>query len=135
VARPIDRRHLAWTAGLAALWFVVSVGLRLWLGFATYDPWQVSRNVEFLGLLPRAYDPYYRAFAWFVAIMIVPLLVLIAKAWSVQSRLTRAAVAIVTPAFLLVSFLFSSIIETRIFTPLLPLLIPGALAALFPPQK
>jgi hypothetical protein len=132
LARPIDRRHAGWSAGLAALWLMISMALRWRLGFASYNPWQARQNLEFLALLPAAYDPYYRVFAWFVALLIAPLLWLIARTWPIQTRLSKVAAAIVTPAFLLVAFLFSSIIETRIFTPLLPLLIPAALTALFP---
>jgi hypothetical protein len=134
LARPIERRHVIWTVALGALWVTIYTGLRWSLGFDSYDPWQLRHNLEFLALLPRAYDPYYRAFAWFVAIMIGPLLVLIARAWPMLPRMHKAAAAVVTPAFVAVAFLFSSVIETRIFTPLLPLLVPGALAALFPMQ-
>lgn len=132
LARPFSRRHLLWSTGFAALWLGVAVTLRWQLGVSTYDPWQAPQNLKFLMLLSTAYDPYYRVFAWFVVLLIAPLLWLIARTWSQQPRFTRVASTIVVPAFLLVSFLFSSIIETRIFTPLLPLLIPGALVALIP---
>jgi len=135
LARPVDRRHVVWSAGLAALWLAITLSLRWRLGLASYNPWQAKQNLEFLALLPAAFDPYYRVFAWFVALLIAPLLWLIARSWPIQTRLSKVAAAVVTPAFLLVAFLFSSIIETRIFTPLLPLLIPAALTALFPPQK
>jgi hypothetical protein len=132
LAKPIDRRRVIWSAGLAALWLAISLALRWRLGFASYDPWQAKQNLAFLALLPAAYDPYYRAFAWFVVLLIGPLLWLIARTWAIQTRLNKVAAAVVTPVFVVTAFLFSSIIETRIFTPLLPLLIPAALTALFP---
>jgi hypothetical protein len=135
LARRSHRWHVAAPAGFTVLWQTVSLALRWRLGFAPYDPWQFKQNVQFLGLLPPAFDPYYRAFAWFVVVMIVPLLVLIARSWSIQTRFSKVATGIVAPAFLTTAFLFSSIVETRIFTPLLPLLLPGAIAALFTPRS
>jgi hypothetical protein len=131
---PASRSHLAWTIGLGSLWAVVYVGLRAWKGWASYDWWQLGENWARLTPLPPVWDPYKRAFAWFVAILVVPLLLLIfgatgARAWRQQPRFMRAAAAVV-PVFLGVSFLFSSINETRIFTPLIPLLLPGAVFAL-----
>jgi hypothetical protein len=120
---------------MAAVWLAVSVGLRWQLGFATYDPWQVRQNWAFLGLLPAPYDPYYRAFAWFVVVLVAPLLVLVASTWRIQTRFSQVASAVVVPTFLVVGFLFSSIVESRIFTPLLPLLAPGAVAALCPRRQ
>jgi hypothetical protein len=131
LARRWDRWHFAATAALTLLWLGVSLALRWRMGFVPYDPWQFKQNIRFLALLPPAYDPYYRAFAWFVLVMIVPLVVIIARSWSIQTRFSKVATGIVTPAFVTIAFLFSSIVETRIFTPLLPLLLPGAIAGLF----
>jgi hypothetical protein len=80
---------------------------------------------------PVERDLYYRLFGWFFVALVLPLVVLIARSWDSQPRFMRVAAGVVTPLFLIVSVLFSSIIETRIFTPLLPLLVPGALVALF----
>ena len=118
---------------MAVLWLAVTLTLRWQLGMSTYNPWQAPQNLKFLELLPAAYDPYYRAFAWFVVLLGAPLVLLIGRTWPHQPRFTKVATAIVTPAFVLVAFLFSSIIETRIFTPLLPLLIPGVMTALLAP--
>jgi hypothetical protein len=40
----------------------------------------------------------------------------------------------VAPALLVTGFLFSNVLESRIFTPVIPLLLPGLLFALFPAQ-
>lgn len=132
LAAPITRRRLLQTAMLGGLWVAIFVGLRWWLGFQSYDPWQLGRNIEFLKLMPDAWDPYYRSYAWFVVIMAVPFVVAAIRTWPTLPRMVRASTVVVAPAFVLVGLLFSSIIETRIFTPLLPLLAPAVLFALLP---
>jgi hypothetical protein len=79
-------------------------------------------------------DLYYKLFPWFFLILAVPALVTIGLSWARQPRFTRVAAAIVAPALMLTGFLFSSVIESRIFTPVLPLLVPGLLFALFPAE-
>ena len=130
VSLPWSRRHLWNTLALGAGWVAVYAGLRIWRGVDWYDPWQVSRNIEFLGLLPANYDPYYRAYAWFGLVLIGPALWLGWKTWANQPRLTRSALAVVIPTFLVTAFCFSSIIETRIFTPLVPMLAAVVMFAL-----
>lgn len=120
-ALPWTRRHLVWLAGTGLAWAAIYGGLRLWRGVALYDPWQAGRNLEFLGLLPEGYDPYYRFYAWFGVALVAPAVWATWRAWPVLPRLVRAGAVIVVPVFLTIGFLFSSIIETRIFTPLLPL--------------
>jgi len=122
VSRPWSRPHLVRVLTFGAAWAVVYVGLRAWRGVAWYDPWQVSRNLEFLGLLPENYDPYYRAYAWFGLVLVGPAVLLGWKTWSQQPLFTRSALAVVIPTFVVTAFCFSSIIETRIFTPLIPML-------------
>jgi hypothetical protein len=136
LSAPVGRTHLIWTAVSGAAWVAIYVGLRLWKGWDSYDLWQLGENWARLTPLPPAWDPYKRLFAWFVAIFVLPLAILIFNAvtgrtWRDQPRFMRAAAALV-PVFLIVSFLFSSINETRIFTPLIPLLLPGAVFALTP---
>jgi hypothetical protein len=131
LARPITRARLLAAAGLSALWLAIYVGLRWGLGFQTYDPWQWDRNLVFLRLLPPAYDPYYRAYAWFAAVLIVPLVWAAWRARQVLPRVLRMGAFVITPAFVVVALLFSSVIETRIFTPVLPLAAPAVLFALF----
>ncbi len=67
--------------------------------------------------------------------MLAPCFMLVARTWARQPRFSRIAAGVVAPAFLAVGFLFSSVIEARIFTPVLTLVAPGVLIALFPDEK
>lgn len=131
VAGPITRERVVKTIGFGAIWAAIFVGLRVWLGLAHYDYWQLTRNIEFLGLMPPPYDPYYRAYAWFVVFLFGPLLVVAWRTLREQPLFIRRALWVV-PAILLVGFTISSIIETRIFTPLFPLILPATIAAITP---
>jgi hypothetical protein len=133
LARPLTRPHLLRTAGMAAIWLATYLGLRVVLGFESYDPWQLGRNLEFLSLTgPLAgRDPYYLAFGWFVVVMSAPLVWAAAASWPTLPRPVRAGVAVAAPLLFVTGLLFSSVIESRIFTPLLPLLAPALLFALF----
>jgi hypothetical protein len=91
--------------------------------------WQFWRNVEFLKLLPPGYDPYYRAYAWFGVLTFGPLLYLAAAAWRRLPPMP-GRMLLVIPLVGFVAFTISSIIETRILTPVFPLLLPGLLFAL-----
>ena len=130
LAAPLDRRRLTLTAGLGALWLAIYVGLRWWLGFQPYDPWELGRNFERLKPMPGNYPPLYRLYGWFVFIMAAPLVLAVVMKWRVLPRFVRNA-SLVAAAFFVTGFIFSSVIETRIFTPLLPLLAPALLFALF----
>jgi hypothetical protein len=134
-ARVLDRRHLTWTAVAAVAWLGVTVLLRWRLGWVPYDPMRAAENFTAMTapspeIVVR--DLYYRIFPWFFVILVVPVLVAIGLSWSRQPRYARVAAGIVTPALLLTGFLFSNVIESRIFTPVIPLLVPGLLFALFP---
>lgn len=131
VAAPLTRTRLLKTIAFGAIWAAIFIGLRLWLGLEHYDYWQLTRNIGFLGLLPSAYDPYYRAYAWFVLFLFGPLLIVALRALRDQPLFIRRALWVV-PAILLVGFTISSIIETRIFTPLFPLIVPAAVAGFSP---
>jgi hypothetical protein len=113
----------------AAAFLVVYFALRIWRGWVHYDYWQFWRNIEFLKLLPEAYDPYYRAYAWFFIVAFVPLLVLAVRAGKNAPLFARRAMFVV-PVFVGVAVTLSSIIETRIFTPLFTLMVPAAVAGL-----
>ena len=98
--------------------------------------WQAGRNLADLGLLPANYDPYYRLYAYFAVFLFGPLLYLAirARANDATPFFARRALLVV-PCFVAVAFAFSSIIESRIFTPLYPLILPAAMFALFTPQR
>jgi len=130
-----DARLMGWGLAIGGAWAAVYAGLRAWRGVQHYKYWMVKENLGVLSLLPSGFDPYTRASAYFWILLAAPLLWL---AWQARRRvdlppfLRRAPeVACVT---LVVGFLFAAVIESRIFTPLLPLLIPSALAALVWPQ-
>jgi hypothetical protein len=129
VAAPLTRAHVLKTIGFGAIWAAIFVGLRLWLGLDHYDYWQLTRNIAFLGLLPPNYDPYYRAYAWFVLFLFGPLFLVGLRTLRDQPLFVRRALWVV-PAILVVGFTISSIIETRIFTPLFPLIMPATVGAL-----
>jgi hypothetical protein len=132
-ARAFSRRHLTWTAIALAVWLGVTMLLRWRLGWVPYDPLHVAENLQTMFTWPER-DLYYKLFPWFFLILAVPALVTIGLSWARQPRFTRVAAAIVAPALMLTGFLFSSVIESRIFTPVLPLLVPGLLFALFPAE-
>jgi hypothetical protein len=134
LARPLTLRNTAKSAGFAALFLMIFIGLRLWRGIEHYDYWQLGRNLEFLKLLPPPYDIYKRAYAWFVVALAGPAAAIIAAGWKQIPWNARRLVWATAP-FLLTSVTISSIIETRIFIPLIPLLLPAALWALMPPQN
>lgn len=124
-----SKAWLAWSSAAALTWAVIYVGLRMWRGWVHYDYWQFGRNLEFLRLLPEGYDPYYRMYGWFFVIAFGPLVALALRAGDSAPVFARRALFVV-PVFVAVAFAFSSIVETRIFTPLFALTIPAAVAGL-----
>lgn len=133
VSEPITIARWARTALFGGEWFVIYAGLRWFRGLRHYEYLQFSRNVADLGLLPPAFDPYYRAYAYFGLVLFGPLLYLALQSRASSRFPVRAL--IVVPVFVGVCFTFSSIIESRIFTPLYPLVLPAALGALFPSRR
>jgi hypothetical protein len=131
----LTRDRILKTGAFAMLWLGVFAGLRWARGLQTYDWWQLGRNLEFLGLLPAPYDPYYRAYAWFVVVLLGPLLWI---AWVTRAEpaplFVRRALWVV-PMVLGVAFALSSIIETRIFTPTIPLILPGVMVGVAGAEK
>ncbi len=120
---PLTRQRVIDTGAFAALWAVVYAGLRVERGLQTYDPFQIRENWAFLKLLPPAYDPYYRRYAYFGLAIFGPIVAIAASAWGAAPRFMKASLVLV-PLVIAVCFTFSSIIETRIFTPLFPLAVP-----------
>ena len=132
LSSPASSGHHMRVAACAALWGAIFVGLRWTLGFETYDAWQAGRNIGWLWPMSAEYPPYYRIRGWFYLILLLPCFWLATRRWSAQPRFMQVATAVVAPAFVAVGFLFSSVIESRIFAPLVPLLLPSMLVALFP---
>jgi hypothetical protein len=134
VARPLDRAHVYRTFAFALEWAAIYAALRAARGLRHYDYWQAGRHWTDLGLLPAAFDPYYRAYAYFAVVLFGPLLYLAFRAVARRNApLFVARALLVVPVFVAVAFMFSNIIETRIFTPLYALIVPAALFALVTP--
>jgi hypothetical protein len=123
-------------ASLGLLCVAVYVGLRWARGFEHYEMWMVPRNLEYMKVLPAGFDPYTRIAGWFwLVLLVVP-------GWfAVESAVRRNSPpffksAVVTAGLLvLVAWLFAAIIETRVFVPALPLLLPGAIGAFVDPRQ
>jgi hypothetical protein len=129
LAGRLDRRRVLITAGLALEWTTIYVGLRAWRGFVHYDYLQIGRNIDFLGLLPANYDPYYRAYAYFGFLLFGGLLFAAFRAWRPGAPLFARRALLIVPLVALVAFTISSIIESRIFTVLYPLVLPAVIFA------
>lgn len=127
--QPSTRGRMFRTALFGLEWFTIYAGLRFVRGLQHYDYWQARRNLSDLGLLPDNYDPYYRAYAYAAIVLFGPMLYLALKSADAPPFVRRAL--IVVPVFVAIAFTFSSIIESRIFTPLYPLILPGAIFCLF----
>jgi hypothetical protein len=130
VAEPITRVRLVRATLFAAEWFAIYGGLRAIRGLSHYQYWQAGRNLADLGLLPAAFDPYYRGYAYFGLILFGPMLFLSLRATALPIFARRAL--LVVPVFVTIAFMFSSIIESRIFTPLYALILPGLMCSLIP---
>ena len=131
VAEPLTPARLARTAAFGFEWLSIYGGLRYVRGLQHYDYWQAARNIADLKVpLPaQLYDPYYRLYAYFGLVLFGPMLVVALRSLRDAPPFARRAL-IVAPFVVLVAFLFSNIIESRIFTPLYPLVLPAAIAAI-----
>jgi hypothetical protein len=130
VALPVNRARALRTALFAFEWMTIYAGLRMMRGIQHYNYWQAGRNLADLGLLPENYDPYYRAYAYFGLILFGPLLLLAAVKVRHAPPFARRCLLVV-PCFVAVAFMFSSIIESRIFTPIYPLVLPAFMFGFF----
>lgn len=129
VAGRLDRQRVLITAALGLEWASIYLGLRAWRGFVHYDYLQIWRNIEFLGLLPQNYDPYYRAYAYFAVLLFGGLLFAAFKAWRPGAPTFATRALLIVPLVAVVAFTISSVIETRIFTLLYPLVLPAVIFA------
>ena len=129
LAGPVDRRRLVVTAALGLEWLAIYLGLRAWRGFVHYDYLQIWRNFEFLQLLPPNYDPYYRAYGYFGILLFGGLLLAAFRAWRPGAPPFATRALLIVPLVALVAFTISSVIETRIFTLLYPLVLPAVIFA------
>jgi len=132
VAGPLTRRRVLGVGLFGVEWLAIYSGLRAWRGVQHYDYWQAARNLTDLTLpLPAEYyDPYYRGYAYFAVVIFAPMLYVALKAAGGAPVFVRRAL-LVAPCVVAVAFMFSNIIEARIFTPLYALVLPGAMFGLF----
>jgi hypothetical protein len=132
LSAPLTRSHVLGAGTFGLEWLAVYAGLRVWRGLQHYDYWQAGRNLTDLTMpLPAEhYDLYYRAYAYFFVVIFAPLLYLALREVRGAPLFVRRALLIV-PCVIAVAFMFSNIIETRIFTPLYTLVLPAAMFALF----
>lgn len=123
-------------AAIAAICIAVYVGLRWFRGFEHYEMWMVSQNFEVMRILPPGFDPYTRiaGFFWIVLLAAPVWFALVSARRPGAPRFFGSALATAT-LFVSVAWLFAAVIETRVFMPVLPLLLPGAVAAFVLPDK
>lgn len=114
-------------AGYAAVWAVVYAGLRWWRGVQHYQYWMLDQNLGVLKILPEAFDPYTRVVAY------LGLVFLAIPVWlAIEGARTAGAPAFfrrsipVAGLFFVTCVLFSALAESRIFLPMVPLVLPGA---------
>jgi hypothetical protein len=128
------------TIGRAVLIFgtcaAVYIGLRWARGFEHYDMWMVSKNLDSMQVLPPGFDPYTRIAGFFWVILVgVP-------AWFAFDAARRPTSppffrhgCEIAASFVGIAWLFAAIIETRVFLPVLPLLLPAATAVFAEPRE
>lgn len=126
-----SRNDLARFMAFGATWAVIFGGLRWLRGLQHYQYLMVWENLAVLKLLPEGYDLYTRVSGYFWLVLLVPAALL---AWrgtrgeETPSFMRRALP--VAAMFVVTAFLISAIIESRIFLPLFPLLLPAVTRAL-----
>jgi hypothetical protein len=122
---------LARVAANAGVWLAIFVGLRWLRGFVHYSYWMLPANVASIVPLPANFDPYVRISGFMWLVLTLPLLGLAVSGARRAGWSSFMAQSVGVGVFLLVvGFLISSVIESRIFVPLLPLLLPAALAGM-----
>jgi hypothetical protein len=136
-AESLTAARWRWIAAASAVWAAVYLGLRWRLGFSGYNPLELGNNIWRLFEWPSVAhdrDLYYRLYGWFFLVLLAAPAAAVWRSWRAQPRFTRGALALATPLFVGIGVTFSSVIEPRIFTPLLPLLAAGLLFAMLPPE-
>ncbi len=128
-----DRRagSVARVAVAGAAWFVLFAGLRWWRGFVSYEYWMLPTNLGVLVPLPANFDPYVRVSGYMWLFLSVPLFWFGVRGARLRGWRSDFGSGVAISALLIaVGFTISSVIESRIFTPMFPLLLPPAMAGL-----
>lgn len=130
VTRPV-LAEFGRVAALGAAWTAIFIGLRVVRGYASYEYWMLPYNLAVLTPLPANFDPYVRVSGYMWLVLTVPLFAFaIIAVRRLGWRSYFASALAVASLLMVVGFTISSVIESRIFTPLFPLLLPAALAGL-----
>lgn len=109
-------------------WAIVYGGLRWIRGLQHYHYWMLPDNLKILHPLPPGFDPYTRIVGVFwLALLLVPCYFAVRGARAPGTPKYFVAVLPIAAMFLLVCVLFSAVAEARIFLPIFPLLLPGAM--------
>lgn len=114
-------------ASYTAVWAIVYAGLRWWRGLQHYDYWMLDQNLAVLRTLPAGFDPYTRIVGYLGIVFLTIPLWLAIKGSSLPDApaFFRRAIPVAL-LLVIVGLLFSAIAESRIFLPVVPLLLPGA---------
>ncbi len=121
---------LARAAALTLVWAAVYLGLRWARGYQPYQVVMLKENLVFLNSLAPNVDPRLRVFGYFwLALFGIP-------GWLAIRGVRRPATPLflkrtlgVALLFLLTSFAVATIVESRVFLPMFPLLAPSAMRA------
>ena len=121
--------------GLVAICAAAYAAPRWARGFEHYQMWMFDRNLDYLKVLPPGFDPFTRVAGFFGIVLLgVPAWLAFKAARDPRNPSFFGSALIVAAAFILVACLFAAIIETRVFTAVLPLLLPGAVAVFASPR-
>ena len=132
--RPFE--FLARLGSYTFVWAVVYVGLRWWRGLQHYQYWMLDQNIDILQILPAGFDPYTRIVGYLgVVFLLIPAGLAIKGARMPDAPPFFSRALPVCGLFVVTSLLFSALAESRIFLPVVPLLLPGALCVFVRPQS
>jgi hypothetical protein len=94
----------------------------------------LNQNLAVLKILPANFDPYTRIVGYLgVVFLAIPAYLAIAGGRMAAAPLSRRAVP-VAGVFVAVAMMFSAVAESRIFLPVVPMLLPGALRVFAEPE-
>ena len=126
VARPVSRERLLAGLGYLALWGAVSVGLRQAFGFRAVSP--------YIGQVLDANLEHLPSLVINLSLFLGPVWLLIPVGWR-RTPVFARRVMLVIPVYLIGVAVWGYWWDVRNLTPLYPLLLPPALAALFNPRE
>ena len=121
-------RFAATLASYTVVWAIVYAGLRWWHGFQHYQYWMWDQNLGVLSILPQGFDPYTRIVGYLgLVFVVIPASLAIKGARMPDAPPFFGRALPVAGLFLVICVLFSAVAESRIYMPMVPLLLPGAM--------